>query len=141
VASKFGNQVRAFAEKAKQRQEAIFRESAQAVMDQANTPEGKGGKLPVDTGFLRNSVVASKDGPATSESGEPALVFAALQLGESVWAGWTAAYALRMEHGFSGKDSLGRQYEQKGKGFMRAATQNWDFIVNEVTAKVKARIP
>ncbi|PPU15882.1 hypothetical protein XacyCFBP2565_08385 [Xanthomonas arboricola pv. corylina] len=110
-------------------------------MDQANTPEGQGGKMPVDTGFLRNSAVASKDGPASSESGEPALVFAALQLGEAVWAGWTAAYAMRMEHGFSGKDSLGRQYEQAGKGFMRAAAQNWDFIVNEVTAKVKARIP
>ncbi len=122
------------------RQEAIFRESAEALMEQANTPEGRGGKMPVDTGFLRNSSVASKDGPGTPDSSDPALVFAALQLGETVWAGWTAAYAMRMEHGFSGKDSLGRQYEQAGKGFMRAAAQNWDFIVNEVTAKVKARI-
>ncbi|MGQ5245400.1 hypothetical protein AB8813_09120 [Xanthomonas arboricola pv. corylina] len=141
MASKFGDQVRAFAEKSKQRQTAIFRESAQAVMDQANTPKAKGGKMPVDTGTLLNSRAASKDGPATSESGDPALIFAALQLGEAVWAGWTAAYAMRMEHGFSGKDSLGRQYEQAGNGFMRAAAQNWDFIVNEVTAKVKARIP
>ncbi|WP_258077087.1 hypothetical protein [Xanthomonas arboricola] len=154
MANKFGDQVRAFTEKAKMRQEAIFRESSQQVMEDANTQEGEGGKMPRDTGFLVNTRAASIDGMPTGKSkpekgatysapvnGDPALVFSKLELGQTVWAGWTAAYAMRMEHGFSGKDSLGRQYEQAGKGFMRAAAQNWDFIVNEVTAKVKARIP
>ncbi|MGL0786530.1 hypothetical protein [Xanthomonas translucens] len=141
MASKFGDQVRGFAEKAKQRQELIFRESAQKVMDEANTPEGQGGRMPVDTGFLRNSAVASTSGVPGSGGTEPALVFAQMQIGQAVWAGWTAAYALRMEHGYYGEDKLGRVYAQAGKGFLRAATQRWDFIVNEVSAAVKARIP
>jgi len=141
VANKFGEQVWAFAEKAKQRQLAIFRESAQALMEEANTQEGEGGKMPVDTGFLRNSSAASVDGMPSDAAGEPALVFAALELGQTVWAGWTAVYALRMEHGFYGEDSLGRLYAQSGKGFARAAAQNWTFIVERATQAVKDKIP
>ncbi|RLK53451.1 hypothetical protein BCL79_2758 [Stenotrophomonas rhizophila] len=140
MANKFGDQVKAFAEKAKQRQLAIFRESAQQVMEEANTPEGDGGKMPIDTGFLRNSAVASTEGPPDGTGGDPSLVFSAVELGQTVWAGWTAAYALRMEHGFYGEDSLGRVYAQPGKGFMRSATQNWIFIVDSVTKSVGDRI-
>ncbi|WP_342029554.1 hypothetical protein [Stenotrophomonas sp. CFBP 13718] len=140
MANKFGDQVKAFAEKAKQRQLAIFRESAQAVMEDASTPEGEGGKMPVATGFLRNSAVASTAGPPDGAGGDPSLVFSGVELGQSVWAGWTASYALRMEHGFYGEDSLGRVYAQSGKGFMRSAAQNWDFIVDKVAKDVKERI-
>nr|WP_249405671.1 hypothetical protein [Stenotrophomonas sp. CFBP 13718] len=119
---------------------AIFRESAQAVMEDASTPEGEGGKMPVATGFLRNSAVASTAGPPDGAGGDPSLVFSGVELGQSVWAGWTASYALRMEHGFYGEDSLGRVYAQSGKGFMRSAAQNWDFIVDKVAKDVKERI-
>lgn len=141
MASKFGDQVKAFADKAKLRQEAIFRQSAQALMDEAGTPEGRGGKMPVDTGTLRNSAVASKEGMPDSSSPAYSLVFSKLVVGETVYAGWTVAYSLRMEHGFVGKDSLGRQYNQAGKGFMRSAAQNWDFIVAATTEQVKKDIP
>jgi len=140
VDSKFGSQVRAFTEKAKAMQGVIFRESATKLMEEANTPEGQGGRMPVDTGFLRNSVAASVEGMPTDGAQPPALVFATLELGQTVWAGWTAAYAMRMEHGFYGDDSLGRKYAQPGKGFARAAAQRWDFIVAEVTASVKGRM-
>jgi hypothetical protein len=141
VGSKFGDQVRAMTEKAKQRSEVIFRESVQRLMEEANTPEAGGGKMPVDTGFLRNSVAASTSGMPGAGGTAPGLVFAQLKVGETVYAGWTAAYALRMEHGFQGEDSLGRTYAQAGKGFARAAAQNWAFIVDQVTAEVKGRMP
>lgn len=141
MASKFGDQVRAFAEKAKLRQEAIFRESAQDLLEEANTPEAQGGKMPVDTGFLRNSSAASTDGMPGSDGAVPALVFLRLEVGQSVWVGWTAAYAMRMEHGFYGEDKLGRTYAQAGKGFARAAAQNWPFIVQRAAVKVKELIP
>ncbi len=154
MASKFGDQIKAFAEKAKQRQLAVFRESAQALMEEANTQEGEGGKMPVKDGFLRNSMTASTEGVPSGQSapdkgatysgpvnGDPALVFASMEMGQTVWAGWTAAYAMRMEHGFHKEDSLGRKYAQAGKGFARAAAQNWAFIVEKATAKVKAEIP
>lgn len=140
MASKFGAQVRAFAEKAKAMQSAIFRESATLLVEEANTPEGQGGRMPVDTGFLRNSSAASVEGMPADGALVPALVFATMHLGQTVWVGWTAKYAMRMEHGFQGEDSLGRTYAQAGKGFARAAAQRWDFIVAEVTADVKGRM-
>lgn len=140
MANKFGDQVRAFAEKAKAMQGVIFRESATKLMEEASMPEGQGGKMPVDTGFLRNSAAASIEGMPDDGALTPALVFATMELGQTVWAGWTAKYAMRMEHGFFGEDALGRKYAQAGKGFARAAAQRWDFIVAEVTADVKGRM-
>lgn len=140
MANKFGSQVRAFAEKAKGMQLAVFRESSQRLIEEANTPEGMGGRMPVDTGFLRNSVAASLEGMPTGGATDPPLVFASMDLGQTVWAGWTAKYAMRMEHGFYGEDSKGRTYAQAGKGFARAAAQRWDFIVAEVTAEIRSRM-
>jgi len=133
--------VKAFAEKAKLRQQAIFKASAQRLMEETNTPEGQGGKMPVDTGFLRNSAGASTERPHESGGQPPALVFLGLQVGQTVWAGWTARYAMRMEHGFYGEDSKGRKYARAGKGFARAAAQNWVFIVETVANEVKDQIP
>ncbi|KRG47345.1 hypothetical protein ARC20_03170 [Stenotrophomonas panacihumi] len=141
MASKFGDQVKSFAERAKLRQQAIFRESAQELLDEANTPEAQGGKMPVDTSFLRNSSAASTDGVPSAGGAVPQLVFLGLEIGQSVWIGWTAAYAMRIEHGFYGEDRLGRKYAQAGKGFARAAAQNWPFIVQRATLKVKEQIP
>ncbi|WP_313242162.1 hypothetical protein [Stenotrophomonas sp.] len=140
MANKFGDQVKAFSEKAKAMQLAIFRESAQRLFEEANTQEGEGGKMPVDTGFLRNSRAASTEGMPADGAMDPNVVFAGMELGQTVWAGWTAVYAMRMEHGFQGADSLGREYTQAGKGFARAAAQRWDFIVAEVTAEVKGKM-
>ena len=139
--SDFGGQVRAFTEKAKARQEAIFKGSAERVLERAGTPKAEGGKMPVVTGFLRNSARASTEGVPSSESKDPPLVFATMKVGQTVTVGWTAAYALRMEHGFVGEDKLGRTYAQQGNGFLRSQVQNWPFIVAEVTAEVQAQIP
>lgn len=140
MANKFGSQVRIFTEKAKAIQSVIFRESATKLMEEAGTPEGQGGRMPVVTGTLRNSVAASVEGMPSDSAQAPELVFATMELGQTVWAGWTAKYAMRMEHGFYGEDALGRKYAQAGKGFARAAAQRWDFIVAEVTADVKGRM-
>lgn len=139
--SDFASQVKAFTEKAKARQEAIFKTSAARVLERASVPKAQGGKMPVDTGFLVNSSRASLEGVPTAESLDPPLAFAKMKVGDTVTVGWTAAYALRMEHGFVGKDKLGRKYAQAGNGFLRSEVQNWIFIVNEVTAEVKTQIP
>ncbi|WP_234852703.1 hypothetical protein [Pseudoxanthomonas winnipegensis] len=151
---KFSRQVNAWAEKAKLRQLVVFRESSQELLLQANVAAGKGGRMPVDTGFLRNSIAASKEGVPMGQgrprkgvkysepvNGDPSLVFATLQIGDKVWAGWTAVYAARIEHGFIGEDSAGRTYAQSGRGFFRAAAQRWDQIVDEATTKAKRDIP
>lgn len=136
----FADQVKGFAEKAKARQLAIFRKSAEQVMERANVPKAQGGRMPVDTSALRNSTVAGIGGPEAATQ-PPALVFATMQVGQTVTAGWSVAYARRMEYGFFGTDSLGREYAQQGNGFLRAQTQNWAFIVDEVTQQIKAQNP
>lgn len=141
ASSKFGKQVQAIAEKVKQRNLAIFRTSAQRVMEIASVPEAQGGRMPVDTGFLVNSVLASTNGMPGSAGQPVALVLLQVQLGGSVYVGWTAAYAMRMEYGFMGQDSLGREYAQVGKAFLRGAVQQWTNIVNEATIAARKAHP
>lgn len=124
----FAAQVKAFASKSKRKQEVIFRTSAARVMEEANVPKDQGGNMPVDTGFLRNSDTAG----TTPDGGQdPALVFATVEVGQTVYAGWTAAYAMRQEFGFVGTDSLGREYSQEGSAFLRSSAQRWQEYVND----------
>lgn len=141
MASKVGQQVKAWTDKSKRRQEAIFRTSAQRVMEIASTPKAQGGRMPVDTGFLRNSRAASTTGLPGSGGPPPELIFATLQVGQTVWAGWTAKYARRLEYGFYGADSLGRVYSQAGNAYLRTAVQQWPQIVAAATSEARARIP
>lgn len=138
---RFSDQVTSFAEKSKRRQLAIFRESTQRVAQRAGVPESLGGKMPVDTAFLRNSVAASTAGMPGAGAQAPELVLLTVKVGDTVWVGWTAVYAMRIEYGFQGTDSLGRTYNQAGKGFLRAQIQLWDSIVADVTAEARRRFP
>ena len=141
----FARDVAAFKEKARKRSLAIFRESAQRLAHQANRSRFDGGRMPVDTGFLRNSMAGSTSGVPSGPSegrrrraGEAGLLYhgpvgqpvevaiLSARLGGSVWMGWTAMYAPFMEERY---------------GFFRAGSQNWQNIVNEVTAEAKRRIP
>lgn len=141
MAGSFAAQVAAFQEKCERRGLAIFRESTQRVAQRAGVPEARGGKMPVDTGNLRNSVAGSTTGMPAVGAQPPELVLLTVRLGDTVWVGWTAAYAMRMEYGFQGADSLGREYSQAGRGFLRAQIQMWDSIVSDVTAEVRRRFP
>lgn len=141
MASKFAQQVRANNEKVKQRNLAIFRTSAQRVMEIASVPEAQGGRMPVVTRFLANSVLASTNGMPGSAGQPVPLVLLQVQLGATVYVGWTAAYAMRMEYGFMGQDSLGREYSQAGKAFLRGALQQWTNIVNEATIEARKAHP
>ncbi len=137
MAGKFEAQVRAFADKAKRRQTAIFRQSTQDVAQESNTPRGQGGKMPIDTGFLRASQAASKlgmpSGPGKGAAGTlynrplgipVEVVLLNANLGDTVWVGWTANYAPVMEQRY---------------GFMRSAAQNWQSIVDRVASDVRSR--
>lgn len=114
---------------------AIFKASAQDVFEEAQRPRGSGGRMPVVTGFLRNSFVAGLNG-STALTGPAAYELAILtaELGDTVTGGWTAAYALRREMGFTGADSLGRQYNEGGAFFARSAAENWQqYVTNNAS--------
>lgn len=138
--NKFSAQLNKWANQTSRDLELIFRESAQELFSDAQTPVAQGGNMPVDTGFLRNSFVSGLNG-FTSLTGSDAYVavIAGAKLGDVVFGGWTAAYAARIEFGFSGQDSLGRTYNQDGMGFARKAAMQWQEIVKRNAAEVRAK--
>lgn len=134
MAGMFAASVAKFADMSERRVEATFKAATQDLLEDANTPEGQGGRMRVDTGFLRNSLAASLNGipVGPSEQGEAqgdpeaiALVLAGFDLGDTIVAGWTANYARPRE---------------VLDGFMESAVQKWQFYVDKAAADAARRI-
>jgi hypothetical protein len=107
------------------RQDGILRQSVQDVVHEANTPQAQGGKMPVDTGFLRGSLAASTSGLPVANGIPVELAILDWKPAESsLWIGWTAKYARHMEARY---------------GFMRSAAQNWPAIVKRNVIKAALR--
>lgn len=126
--------------------EAVFKESAQrlvAVMQTpgpsvANPDGGRGGALPIDTGFLRTSLQAvigssppvSRDRPSEDltysyDAGEVNLVIAMAGIEDTITVAYTANYARFANYRYQ---------------FVGLAVQRWPGIVGEVEREVKARL-
>lgn len=117
---------------------AVFQTAAQFVI------EDMIGRTRVDTGFLRASVVVSTNGPAPMSRALPpgstnnqysvpeqySLAIAGADIGETIWATYTANYAAHREYGTHG---------QSGDGMVRLSAQNWPQHVKTATAMAKAR--
>lgn len=119
--------------------EAVFRQSAQEVVEEMLTPRGAGGNMPVDTGFLRASLMASTanmpvmredarpvEGQSYAPSSAVSLVIAGAELGETIYLGFTAAYARRVNY-------------LPGYLFVEKAAQNWPAIVARVEVELVGR--
>lgn len=106
--------------------ERVFKASAQDVIELAQRPVAQGGRMPVDTGFLRNSLVSGLNGStALSGANSYVVTIAGADLGDSIFAGWTANYARHVEYGARGR---------AGRFFMRGAAQQWQQIVDRNAA-------
>lgn len=141
----FTAQVDDFVRKTKERMTGVFRESSQRVISTMQEPAGAGGNMPVDTGFLRASLVVStdelagidhsarpdKDRKYNFNDGGVVTVIAGAEIGETIYAGYTASYAGHQEYGTS---------KTQGRGFVRGAAAQWQQIVTKVTAELKDRI-
>lgn len=138
MAKQFSADVGAWVAMSKARMTAVFRESTQRVGEEANTTVHEGGKLPIDTGFLRSSYAVSMNGmplglgepPSRDatyrfDSGAVDLVINNAEIGDTIFGGWTARYA---------------RVQEERNGFQRSAAQRWPQIVNVVVGEVKARI-
>lgn len=125
----FTASVQAFADKTAARMRDVMRESVQDMMDIAQTPKAQGGRMPVDTGFLRNSVASGLNGafgPAGPDSYE--LTIAGMDLGDVARFAWTADYAIHQELGTS---------KMAGNHFVGSAAAQWPQIVERNAARVK----
>ena len=131
----FKAQVDAIVRKNKELMTDIVKEAAFEIVDEASKPRQKGGNMPVVTSFLRNSVSASLSGmpagPDRPSEGatygyDPARVLttiAGLKVGGTLWVGWTAVYARRMNFKY---------------GFLDLAVQKWPQIVDRIIRKLRS---
>ncbi|WP_182417466.1 HK97 gp10 family phage protein [Bartonella sp. HY038] len=119
---------------------AVFQLSAQYVIEDIQE------RTPVDTGFLRASMIVSNTelSPIKSNSRPPssaekdsysppvyALTIANAPLGSTIYASFTASYAAHVEFGAKGR---------QGVGMVRLAAQNWNMQVQRATKEAKASV-
>ena len=127
--------------KTERRIDAVLKDATQSVVAVAQVTKAKGGRMPVDTGNLRNSLISSVAGGASGQGEESYIMAAAGMTGGDVATfTWTAEYARRINSGFTGADSLGRNYSQVGAHFVEGAVDQWPAIVRASIAKAKARV-
>ncbi|RVH27893.1 HK97 gp10 family phage protein [Sinorhizobium meliloti] len=140
----FSAAVAQWADKVEGAVEAIFKEATQEVVEEMQRPVGQGGRMRVDTGFLRASLLASstsmpaisaakpvEGGTYTPDFGQIEAVIAGADVGDTLYFGYTASYAGYREYGANG---------QPADGFVRLAAQNWPIIVDRKAAELKARL-
>jgi hypothetical protein len=144
----FAAQVSEWVKAEQEREAAVLRTAAQMVANNVRTSVAQGGRIPVDTGNLKNSLMASTTSMPTvdqqekqyaDQSGEIELIIANLDVGETLYLGFQAAYGPRMNYGFVGEDSLGRLYNQAGYGFVDAEAQDWPQTVKRAEETVRGR--
>ena len=134
----FSATVEGFVTETEKRMTALAKQSTTNLINEVQTPTAKGGKMRVDTGFLRASGQMSLTGvPSGPVRGDPdkkyswdsanAIAdFANFALGQTIYFGWTANYA---------------KYREAYDGFLISGIQNWQLIVNKVVAQIVARSP
>lgn len=136
VQQNFAAQVDAFVMQTQRRMLAAFRTAAQFVIEDMID------RVPVDTGFLRASVVVSLDGSRPLDRPLPAgskpkqyelnpqytLAIAGTEIGNTIWASFTANYGAHVEYGTNGR---------QGRGMVRLAAQNWPAHVARASDEVR----
>jgi len=116
----------------KQRLDAVLKDATQSVVAVAQQTKAKGGRMPVDTGNLRNSLQSSVAGGAMSVGEESYILAAAgMKGGDLATFTWTAEYARPVNNGNRGRP---------GAHFVEGAVDQWPAIVRASTAKAKARV-
>lgn len=121
----------------------VASESIQDVVEAAQTPQDsvkvtggsfEEGKIPVDSGDLQKSL--SVDGGAAREDAY-SVAIAGYELGDNMRFAWTSEYALRIEAGFTGTDSLGRTYNVPGRHFVGLNAAKFPEFVKARAAEVR----
>ena len=118
--------------KSKRRIDAVLKDATQSVVAVAQVTKAKGGRMPVDTGNLRNSLQSSVAGGAMGEGASSYILAAAgMKGGDLATFTWTAEYAAAVNNGNRGRP---------GAHFVEGAVDQWPAIVRASIAKAKARV-
>jgi hypothetical protein len=133
-AKTFSAAVSDFARKTEARTVGVFRESSLGAAAEMSRPKSEGGHMPVLTGRLRRSLMASVSAMppiewkaedfAPNEQQILDVVHDA-EIGQTIYLGFRAPYAQKIEL-------------LDGAGFVRLTAQRWPEIVAEATRRVKS---
>ena len=118
--------------KTQRRIDAVLKDATQTVIRTAQKTKAKGGRMPVRTGNLRNSLQSSIAGGASGEGKESYIMVAGnMKGGDLATFTWTAEYAAAVNNGRNGRP---------GAHFVEGAVDQWPAIVRASTAEAKARV-
>ena len=118
--------------KTERRIDAVLKDATQSVVAVAQVSREKGGRMPVITGNLRNSLQSSVAGGASGEGEESYIMVAGnMKGGDLATFTWTAEYAAAVNNGNRGRP---------GAHFVEGAVDEWPAIVRASIAKAKARV-
>jgi hypothetical protein len=131
----FSSELDALTEKYRKRMAYAAKTATLEVVNEARQPRSKGGRMPVDTSNLRNSMVAAigtmPSGQTTGNEnrvGDPvdAQIIKWVPRDKVFYAGFTAQYSRKMEYKY---------------GFMRGAVMRWGEHVRKAANEALAKIP
>lgn len=143
----FTAQVKDWTKRTEKAQEHIFKSATQRLVDAMLLSRERGGNMPVVTGNLYRSLLASTSAMPSvragvqefpDNSGQVAMTINSANLGDTIYLGFQAAYARRVNYGFVGTDSLGRTYNQSGSNFVGLAAQRWQEFVDDAIREYDA---
>ena len=118
--------------KTQRRINAVLKDATQSVISVAQTSKGHGGRMPVDTGNLRNSLQSSVAGGASGEGKESYIMVAGnMKGGDLATFTWTAEYAAAVNNGNRGRP---------GAHFVEGAVDQWPAIVRASIRKAKVAV-
>jgi hypothetical protein len=129
MAGTFAADLQRFGAKVQRRALDVARESIQDVIDDAQTPKAKGGRMPVRTGFLRNSLASGLNGSfGPPDENSYILTIGQLDLGDVARFAWTAEYAIFQELGTSAF---------AGNHFVGVAAAKWPQFVEANARRIR----
>ncbi len=138
----FSNQVLKFNAESKENSSLILRSAVDALHKEISRLESHGGNLPFDTGNLGRSIEVSTIAFPEVDQAEVeytpqdvSFMINSIDYGDPVYIGVRASYGPRMNYGFVGEDSLGRNYNQAGHYFVERGGNMWPQLVKEAEAK------
>ena len=121
--------------KPEKRIDAVLKDATQSVIAVAQQTKAKGGRMPVDTGNLRNSLQSSIAGGASGEGKESYIMVAGNMKGGDLatftWGNDDVPYARPVNNGNRGRP---------GAHFVEGAVDQWPAIVRASIVKAKARV-
>jgi hypothetical protein len=118
--------------KTERRIDAVLKDATQSVVAVAQETKAKGGRMPVDTGNLRNSLQSSVAGGASGQGEESYILVAGnMKGGDLATFVWRAEYAAAVNNGNRGRP---------GAHFVEGAVDQWPAVVRASIAKAKARV-